>query len=93
MQTATTSVEFSFNHTMNCQTGCVARGFPLGLVVAIIFVHYQKTKLFLNVKKTLIYYHYVDNTFAMFQSEDKCEEFFFTQFSSVFVTFHVRKIT
>ena len=48
-------------------------GSPLGPALANIFVGFQETKLFLNVKKPLIYYHYVNDTFAVFGNEDDYE--------------------
>ena len=76
MQTATSSVEFSFNDTMYQQSDGVAMGSALSPALANIFVGYQETKLFLNVKKLLIYYRYVDDIFAVFENEDDCEKFF-----------------
>ena len=73
MQTATLSVKFSFNDTMYQQTDGFAMRSLLGPVLANIFVGYQKTKLFLSVKKPLIYYRYVDDTFLDFKNEDDCE--------------------
>ena len=93
MQTATSSVEFNFNDIINRQTDGVATGFPLGPAVADVFFDYQKTKLFLNVKKPLTYYHHIDNTFAVFESEDEYEKNYFTQLFLLFVTFHVQKLT
>ena len=75
MQTATSLVEFSFNNTIYQQTDGVAMGFLLGPALANIFVGYQKTKLFLNMKKPLICYSYVDDTFVVFENEDNCEKF------------------
>ena len=75
MQTATSSVEFRFDNTMFRQSDGVAMGSPLGPALANIFVGYQETKLFLNVKKPLIYYRYVNDTFAIFENEDNCGKF------------------
>ena len=75
MQTATSSVEFSFNDTMYRQTDGLALGSQLGPALANIFDGYQETKLFLNVKKPLIYYCYVDDIFAVFENEDDFEKF------------------
>ena len=55
MQTATLSVKFSFNSTIYQQTDDVAIGSSLGPALTNILVGYQKTKLFLNVKKPLMY--------------------------------------
>ena len=75
MQMATSLIKFSFSNTMYWQTDGVAMGSLLGRVLANIFVGYQETKLFLNVKKPLAYYHYVDDTFVVFENEDNCEKF------------------
>ena len=72
MQTATSSRGFSFNDTMYRKTDGVAMGLPLGSSIANMFVSYQETKLFLNVKKPLIYYCYVDDIFAVFEHEVDC---------------------
>ena len=85
MQTATSSVEFSFNDTMYRQIDGVAMEFPLGPALANIFVGYQETKLFLNVKKSLIYSRYVDDIFAVFENEDGCEK--------ILSSLHIRKKT
>ena len=76
MQTATSSVEFSFNDTMYRQTDSVAMGSPLCPSLANIFVGYQETKLFFNVKEPLIYYRSVDETFAIFENKDDFEKIF-----------------
>ena len=72
MQTATFSVEFSFNNIMHRQIDGVAMGSPL----ANIFVGYYEALLFKRVNKPLMYYRYVDDTFAVFNDEDECNEFF-----------------
>ena len=76
MQTATSSVEFSFNNIMHRQIDGVAMGSPLGPSLANIFVGYHEASLFKKVNKPLMYYRYVDDTFAVFNDEDKCNEFF-----------------
>ena len=73
MQTATFSIEFSFNNIMHRQIDGVAMSSPL----ANIFVGYYKALLFKRVNKPLMYYRYVDDTFAVFNKEDKCNKFFF----------------
>ena len=72
MQTATSSNKFSFNNTMHRQIDGVAMGSPL----ANIFVGYYEALLFKRVNKPLMYYRYVDDTFAVFDEEDRCNEFF-----------------
>ena len=57
------------------QTDGVPMGSPLVPALTNIFVGCQKTKLFLNVKNPLIYQRYVNDTFAVFENEDDCEEF------------------
>ena len=75
MQTATSSVEFSFNNNMHRQIDGVAMGSPLGPALANIFVGYQEARLFKNVERPLAYFRYVDDTFAAFKCEDDCNTF------------------
>ena len=75
MQTVTKSVEFSFNNFMYRQIDGVAMGSPLGPLLANIFVSYYESLLFWRMKKPLMYYHYVDDTFAIFDSENDCDKF------------------
>ena len=75
MQTATSSVEFSFNNIMHRQIDGVAMGSPLGPSLANIFVGYCKALLFERVKKSCLYYRFVNDTFAAFNDEDECNEF------------------
>ena len=56
MQTAASSVEFSFNNSMHRQTDCVAMDTPLGPSLANIFVGYYKALVFKRVNKPLMYY-------------------------------------
>ena len=70
MQTATSSVEFSFNDTMHRQIDGVAMGSPLGPALANIFVGYYEAELFKKVNKPMVYYRYVDDTFAAFNNEE-----------------------
>ena len=76
MQTAISSVEFSFNNILHRQIDGVAMGSPLGPSLANIFVGYYEALLFKRVNKPLMYYRYVDDTFAVFTDEDECNEFF-----------------
>ena len=75
MNIATTSVEFSFNNKMYKQIDRVAMGSPLGPALANIFVAYQEKKLFIDNNQPLIYFRYVDDTFAMFETEFNCNRF------------------
>ena len=76
MQTATSSVEFSFNNIMHRQIDGVAMGLPLGPSLANIFVGYYEALLFKRINKPLMYHRYVEDTFAVFNDEDECNEFF-----------------
>ena len=73
MHLATSSVEFSFNNNMHCQIDGVAMGSLLG---PDIFVGYQELKLFSNTNKPLANFRYVNDTFAAFNNEDDCNNFF-----------------
>ena len=74
MQLATSSVEFSFN--MHRQIDGVAMGSLLGTVLPNIFVCYQEAKHFNIAKRPLVYFRYVDNTFAVLNNEEDCNTFF-----------------
>ena len=76
MHLATSSVEFSFNNNMHRQIDGVAMGSPLGPALANIFVGYKEVKSFSNTNKPLLYFRYVDDTFAAFNHEDDCNNFF-----------------
>ena len=76
MQLATSSVEFSFNNNMHRQIDGVAMGLPLGPALANIFVGYQEAKLFNIAKRPSVYFRYVDDTFAVFNNEEDCNNFF-----------------
>jgi len=71
MNTATSSVEFSFNNTMYKQTDGIAMGSPLGPVLANMFVIYHEALLF--DFKPCMYQRYVDNIFAIFKMESDSE--------------------
>ena len=49
---------------------------PLDSSLANIFVSYYEALLFKRVNKPLMYYQYVDDTFAAFNDKDECHEFF-----------------
>ena len=76
MQLATSSVEFSFNNNMHRQVDGIAMGSLLGPALANIFVGYQEAQLFKIAKKPLVYFRYVDGTFAVFNKEEDCNTFF-----------------
>ena len=78
MESATSSVEFSFNDTMYKQTDGVAIGSPLGPELASTFVGYHESKLFSCVKKNTIYFRYVHDTFAIFKQESDVDDFLVT---------------
>ena len=61
---------------MHKQIDGVAMGSPLGPSLANIFVEYHEALLFKRVNKPLMYYRYVNDTFAVFKDEDECNEFF-----------------
>ena len=76
MNTATSSVEFSFNNIMYKQTDGIAMSSPLGPVLANIFVGYHEAQLFNSISKPCMYQRYVDDTFAIFKTESDSELFF-----------------
>ena len=76
MQLAISSVEFSFNNNMHQQIDGITMGSPLGPALANIFVGYQEAKLFNIAKRLLVYFQYVDDTFAIFNKEEDCNTFF-----------------
>ena len=75
MNTATKLVEFSFNNNMYKQIDGVAMGSPLSVALANIFVGYHESKLFESTTKPFLYHRHVDDTFAIFGSEDECTSF------------------
>ena len=72
---ATTEVEFSFNGQMYRQVDGVAMGSPLGPVLANIFVGFCESGLKEN-EIPLLYNRFVDDTFSIFESKEKSEDFF-----------------
>ena len=48
----------------------------IGPALAHIFVGYQEEQLFIDNHQPLIYFRYVDDTFAMFEEEFNCNQFF-----------------
>ena len=71
MESATSSVEFSFNDTTYKQTDGVAMGSPLGPALANIIVGYHESKLFSCVQKPTVYFRY----FAIFKQESDVDDF------------------
>ena len=74
-QTATSSIEFSFNTIMHWQIDGVDMGFPLGPSLANIFVGKYEALIFKRVNKPLMYYQCIGHTLAAFNNEDICNEF------------------
>lgn len=75
MTNATSAVEFNFNDVMYKQIDEVAMGSPLGPVLANIFVGFYEQKLFHNTSKPVVYFRYVDDTFAIFHNEADADSF------------------
>jgi len=78
MNTATRQVEFSFNNIMYVQTNGVAMGSPLGPTLANIFVGYheiQKLTGLQGANAPIRYCWYVDDIFALFESQMACDTF------------------
>ena len=51
------------------KTSGVVMGSQLNVALANIFVEYHESKLFESTNKPFLYHRYVDNTFAIFESE------------------------
>ena len=75
METATRSVQFSFNNEMYQQKDGVAMGSPLGLALANIFVGFHEERLFAYDQKPGVYFRYVDDTYTIFKTEAECDIF------------------
>ena len=75
METATRSVEFSFNNEMYQQKDGVAMGSPLGPALANIFVGFHEERLFDYDQKPGVYFRYVDDTYTIFKTEAECDIF------------------
>ena len=75
VETATRSVEFSFNNEMYQQKDGAAMGSPLGPALANIFVGFHKERLFDCDQKPGVYFRYVDDTYTIFKTEAECDTF------------------
>ena len=75
METATRSVEFSFNNERYQQKDGVAMGCPLGPALANIFVGFHEERLFDCVQKPGVYFRYVDDTYTILKTEAECDNF------------------
>ena len=75
METATRSVEFSFNNEMYQQNDGVAMGSPLGPALAKIFVGFHEERFFDCDQKLGAYFRYVDDTYTIFKTEAECDTF------------------
>ena len=72
---ATTEVEFSFEGTIYWQIDGVAMVSPLVPTLANIFVGYCESRLQAD-KWPLLYNCFVDDTFSIFETEERADEFF-----------------
>ena len=75
MYNAAKPVEFSFDNIMHQQIECVTMNSPLGLALANIFMGLYIHLLFKNIFNPLLYFSYVDDTFAIFSNETECNKF------------------
>lgn len=75
MKFVTMSVEFSFDGIMYRQIDGVLMGSPLGRILANIFVGFQEESVLLKSDKPDIYFRYVDDTFCLFDSKIKADQF------------------
>ena len=91
---ATTSVEISFNNKMYKHIDGVAMDSPLGPALVNNFAGYQEESLFIDNNQPLIYFIYVDDTFAMFEDELNCIQFL-KQLNSLhrcFISIHEKEV-
>ena len=61
---------------MHQQIHSVTMGSLLSPALANIFVGYQEAKLFNIAKRLLVYFRYIDDTFAVFNNDEDCKTFF-----------------
>ena len=88
MQTATSSVEFSFNDTMHRQIDGVAMGSPLGPALANIFVGYYEAELFKKVNKPMVYYLDMSTTLLLHSTMKRIAMLFFSHLNSLHPSLH-----
>ena len=75
MKSATSLIDLNLNNSMYKKTDKVAMGSPLGPALTNIFVGYCEENLFSVTQKPLIYFRYVDDTFAIFDHEAEADAF------------------
>ena len=76
MKFATTSVKFRINNIMYRQVDGISMGSVLGPTMAGIFVGFHEVDLFSKYMVPDVYFHYVDNTFCIFDNETEACKFF-----------------
>lgn len=76
MKFATMSVEFSLNGIMYRQVDGVSMGYPLGPILASIFVGFHEESVLSKPNKPDVYFCYVDDTFCLFDNEIEVDHFF-----------------
>ena len=73
---ATIEVDFSFNGMVYKQINSICIGFPLGPILANIFVGYYKRKLFKSSVDSNMCIRYIDDTFVIFKNSECNNELF-----------------
>ena len=72
---ATASVKFSFNKTTYKKIDDVAMRPPLVSAISHTFVGYYEKKLFWRNNKPVLYFRYIDDTFAICNEKFVCDSF------------------